>query len=175
MNTIEERLWSYIDGTCSGEERKAIDLLIANDEAYRAKFEELLSFDQELTKMESEEPSMGFTYKVMEGIRAEHAQQPLRAGINPRIIKSIAWFFIITIVSMTIYMFATVRVGHATLPPNLTHSLRLPQSIHLSVLSQYISGSTLLKVFFFIDVVLALFLADGYFRRKRGSKHALKH
>ena len=36
MNTIEERLWNYIDGTCTEEERKAIDMLIAGDEGVPA-------------------------------------------------------------------------------------------------------------------------------------------
>ena len=32
MNTIEEKLWNYIDGTCSEEDRKAMAILIAQDE-----------------------------------------------------------------------------------------------------------------------------------------------
>ena len=52
MNTMEERLWSYIDGACSEEEREAIGLLIEQDTAYRSKYEELLSFSRELSKMD---------------------------------------------------------------------------------------------------------------------------
>lgn len=170
MNTIEERLWNYIDGTCSEEERKAIDMLIGQDPAWRGKFEELLNFDQQMGKMEPDEPSMGFTYKVMEGIRAEHALQPLKAGINKNIIKFIGGFFIITIVLMVIYLFVTVPVGHVNLSKQLTNSVKLPQGIDLSVVKDYLNGSVILKVFFVFDVVLALFLTDAYFRRKRLSK-----
>ena len=77
------------------EEQKAIDMLIAQDEVYRRKYEELLALNQEFSKMELDEPPMAFTYNVMEAIRAEHAQQPLKAGINKRIIKGISGFFII--------------------------------------------------------------------------------
>jgi hypothetical protein len=170
MNTMEERLWNYIDGTCSDEERKAIDILIEQDAAWRAKFEELMNFDQQLVKMEMDEPSMGFTYKVMEGIRAEHALQPLKAGINKNIIKFIGGFFIVTIVIMMIYLFVTVPVGHVNLSKELTDKVKLPQGIDLSVLKNYINGSVVLKVFFVFDTILALFLTDAYLRRKRLSK-----
>src|ERR1700749_3680613 len=107
MNTIEERIWSYIDGTCTDEECKAIDMLIANDDAYRSKFDELLALDKQFSKIEPDEPSMGFTYKVMEGIRAEYAQQPLKAAVNKRIIRGIGIFFIVTILAMVILMLST--------------------------------------------------------------------
>lgn len=170
MNTIEERLWNYIDGTCSDEERKAIDMLIEQDAAYRLKFEELLNFDQQLVKMEMEEPSMGFTYKVMEGIRAEHALQPLKAGINKNIIKFIGGFFIVTITLLVIYLFASVPVSHANLSKPLTDNIKLPQGIDFSGFKNYLNGSVILKVFFVFDVILALFLTDAYFRRKKLSK-----
>lgn len=160
MNTMEEQLWSYIDGTCSDEERKAIDILIANNPAYRAKFEELLSFDQELAKMEAEEPSMGFTYKVMEEIRAENARQPLKAQINKNIIRGIGGFFILTISLLLIYVLSTLHLTPVSL------SVHLPDSLHLPTLKNYFTGPVL-QVFFFLDAVLALFLADAWMRRRK--------
>jgi len=164
MNTMEERLWSYIDGTCSDDERKAIDMLIANDTAYRAKFEELLSFDQQLTKMEPEEPSMGFTYKVMESIRAENARQPLKAGINKNIIRGISGFFILTISLLLIYVLSTLHLAPVSL------SVHLPDSLHLPTLKNYLTGPVI-QVFFFFDAVLALFLADAWLRRRKKTVH----
>src|ERR1700712_5129123 len=102
MNNLEERLWNYIDGTCSAEEQRAIDILIAQDESVRSKYEELLALNSEFSKMEVDEPSMAFTYNVMEGIRAEIAQKPLKAGINKRIIRGISIFFVVSIVLMVI-------------------------------------------------------------------------
>jgi len=169
MNTIEERLWNYIDGACSDEERKAIDRLIEQDEAYRSKFEELLSFDKQLAKMEMDEPSMGFTYKVMENIRAEHAQQPLRARINPRIIKGIAGFFIVTILLLVVYMFWSAPMAPVNFSKHLTISLKMPEGFKLPEIKNYL-GKPLLQGFFFVDVVLGLFLADTYLRKKRLSK-----
>jgi len=166
MNTIEERLWSYIDGTCSEEERKAIDMLIANDEAYRAKFEQLLGFDQELTKMEPDEPSMGFTYKVMETIRAEHASQPLKAAINKNIIKGLSIFFIAVISIMLILMLSTLHLTPARF------SVHLPDSVKLPDFKNLLSGKVL-SVFLFVDTILALVFVDAWLRRRK-AKQVLK-
>jgi hypothetical protein len=163
MNTIEERLWNYIDGSCTADEKKAIDILIAQDEAYRRKYDELLVLNREFSKMELDEPSMAFTYNVMEGIRAGHAQQPLKAGIDKRIIKSIAGFFIVSIILLVIYMVSTVPVGHASFSGQSAVDIKLPD------LKNYFNVH-LLEAFFFFDLVLGLFLFDAYLRKRGISK-----
>jgi hypothetical protein len=159
MNTIEEKLWNYIDGTCSEEERKAVNILIAQDEVYRRKYEELLSLNQEFSKMDLDEPSMAFTYNVMEAIRAEHAQQPLKAGINKRIIKGISGFFIISIALLLIFMISNVHAGPANISVHLPDNLRLPD------IKNYLN-KPVLEGFLFFDIVLGLFLFDAWLRRK---------
>jgi hypothetical protein len=163
MNTIEERLWNYIDGTCTGEERRAIDALIASDEAYRSKFEELLSMDKQLAKMEPDEPSMAFPYNVMEGIRKEYARQPLKAGINKRIIRIITGFFILTIGLLLIFVLSNLHLTPVSLSVHLPDSLKLPD------MKNYLSGPVF-KGFIFFDVILALFLTDALLRKKKLSK-----
>ena len=167
MNTIEERLWSYIDGSCTDEERKAIDLLIIQDVDWKSKYEELMSFDLELSKMELDEPSMAFTYKVMEGIRNEYAQQPLKAGINKNIIRVICWFFVATIVLMLVLILSTVHVTPARITVHLPDSLKLPNIKNLL-------SSGVMQGFLCLDLVLAMFLTDAYLRRKRQQKEALR-
>jgi hypothetical protein len=163
MNTIEEKLWNYIDGTCPDEERKAIDILIAQDEVYRRKYEELLALNQEFSKMELDEPPMAFTYNVMEAIRAEHAQQPLKAGINKGIIKGISGFFIVSIALLLIMTISTIH----TSPANI--SVHLPDSVRLPDIKNYLS-KPVLEGFLFFDIVLGLFLFDAWLRRKSVSK-----
>ena len=165
MNTIEEKLWNYIDGTCSDEDRKAIDILIAQDEVYRRKYEELLALNQEFSKMELDEPPMAFTYNVMEAIRAEHAKQPLKAGINKRIIKVISGFFIVSIALMLILAISNVHPGNSS--ANI--SVHLPDSLRLPDIKNYLS-KPVLEGFLFFDIVLGLFLFDAWLRRKSVSK-----
>jgi hypothetical protein len=164
MNTIEEKLWNYIDGTCSDQEKKSIDMLIAQDEVYRRKYEELLALNQEFSKMELEEPSMAFTFNVMETIRAEHALTPLKSGIDKRIIKAIAGFFILTILFLVIYVLSTLHLS----PVNI--SAQLPDSLKLPDIKNYFNVHVL-EAFVFFDVVLGLFLFDAYLRKRSVSKH----
>src|SRR5271156_1008235 len=109
MNSIEEKIWNYIDGSCTPEEQKAIGLLIEQDEVYRRKYDELVQLNTEFAAIELDEPPMAFTYNVMETIRTEHAQQPLKAAINKRIIKGIGLFFIITISVILIFTLANIH------------------------------------------------------------------
>ncbi|MEO6850334.1 MAG: hypothetical protein ABI203_01035 [Mucilaginibacter sp.] len=163
MNTIEERLWNYIDGNCSADEQKALDVLIAQDDAYRLKYNELLTLQEQFSKMEMDEPSMAFTYNVMESIRTEYAQKPLKARIDQRIIKGILVFFILTISASLIFVLSTVHLGAASLDVHISSSLKIPD------VSGYLKGPVL-KGFLFFDVVLGLFLFDAYLRKRSVSK-----
>jgi hypothetical protein len=163
MNTMEEKLWNYIDGTCSDQEKKAIDIWIAQDEVYQRKYEELLALNREFSKMEPDEPPMAFTYNVMEAIRAEHAQQPLKAGIDKRIIKGISGFFIVSILLLVVYVLSTTRVAPVNFSGHLPDSLKLPD------IKNYLS-KPVLEGFVFFDLVLGLFLFDAYLRKRSVSK-----
>jgi hypothetical protein len=163
MNKMEERLWNYIDGTCSEDEQKAISILIEQDEAYRLKYGELTALNQQFSKMEMDEPSMAFTYKVIEGIRAEQAQKPLKAMIDKRIIKGIASFFIFTILILVIYVLSTVHIS------GTSFAIHLPDSVKLPEIKNYFTGPVI-KGFLFFDVVLGLFLFDAYLRKRSVSK-----
>jgi hypothetical protein len=158
MNTIEEKLWSYIDGACTPEDEKAIALLIEQDEVYRRKYNELLKLNTEFAAIELDEPPMAFTYNVMEAVRAEHARQPLKATINKRIIRGIGLFFIFTISSILIFALASINWHAGQAGAQLADKLSAP-------IKQYFTGN-IVKGFFFFDTVLVLFLLDSYFRKK---------
>jgi hypothetical protein len=170
MNNIEETLWNYIDGNCPADEQKAISLLIASDEAYRLKYQELLSLNQQFAAMELDEPSMAFTYNIMETIRTENAQAPLKAAINKRIIAGIAAFFVFTIAILVIYTMANVNWSIGNISLNINPSaLKVPAGLKLPEVKSYLSGPVI-HAFLFFDVVLGLFLFDTYLRKRNFSK-----
>lgn len=113
--------------------------------------------------MELDEPPMAFTYNVMEAIRAEHAQQPLKAGIDKRIIKGISGFFIVSILLLVVYVLSTTHVAPVNLSGHLPDSLKLPD------IRNYLS-KPVLEGFVFFDLVLGLFLFDAYLRKRGVSK-----
>ncbi|WP_419788800.1 hypothetical protein HDF24_03910 [Mucilaginibacter sp. X4EP1] len=160
---MEEILWNYIDGTCTPDEHKAISDQIAKDEAYRLKYKELLNLNKAFMAMEIDEPPMAFTYNVMEAIRTENAQQPLKAAINNKIIMGIAAFFVLTIVSVLVYALAHVSFAGGS------HSTPVASNLKVPDLKSFLS-KPVIQVFFFFDVVLGLYLFDTYLRRKKVQK-----
>jgi hypothetical protein len=164
MNSIEEKLWNYIDGTCPPAEQEAIATLIEQDEVYRKKYNELLQLNMEFAAMEIEEPSMAFTYNVLETIRTEHAKQPLKAAIDKRIILGISAFFVLTLAALLIYALSSVNWSAGS-------GFKMPDQLNVTQLkvthiSSYFTGPVV-KGFLFFDVVMGLFLLDSYLRRKR--------
>jgi len=157
---IEEKLWNYIDGSCPDDERQAVKLLIASDEAVRLRYQELLALNAEFATIEADDPPMAFTYNVMEAIRAEQAQRPLKATINKRIILSIALFFVITITALLVYTFANIRLGSADINIAVSSGLKLPQP-------QNLLTKPIINGFVFVDMVAALFFFDTWLRRKK--------
>ena len=168
MNNIEETLWNYIDGNGTPDERSAISKLIASDEAYRIKYKELLTLNKEFAAIELDEPSMAFTYNVIEAIRAEQAQVPLKAAINKRIIIGITIFFVLTLTGFLVYALASMNWSAQSIPDI---AVKVPANLKMPDVSAHIS-KPLVEGFMFFDVVLALFLFDTFLRRKNISKQA---
>jgi hypothetical protein len=161
MKSIEEKLWNYIDGTCTADEQKAISLLIETDKLYQDKYNKLLQLNNEFANMELNEPSMPFSYNVMEAIRAEQAQKPLKATINSSIIKGIAAFFVLLITGVLIIFFTSMDWSAGTQTAN---SLNLPDFGALL-------NSRVLNIFLFFDTVIGLLFLDTYLRKRRFLKH----
>jgi hypothetical protein len=160
MNNIEAKLWDYIDGNCTPAEQETITLLIEHDEVYRKTYNELLQFNSGLAGLEMDEPSMAFTYNVMETIRTENASQPLKARVNKRIVMAIAGFFVITLAALLIYAFGTVNWSTG-------ETIKVPGqfNVHVTQVNTFFTGRAM-KAFLFFDLVTGLFLLDHYLRRK---------
>lgn len=168
MNTIEEKLWNYIDGTCTPAEQEAITRLIEQDDVYAKKYAELIALNAEFADMELDEPSMAFSYNVMEAIRTEKVLAPLKATINKKIILGIAAFFVLSILVLLGFVFSNVQVSGN---PFSAISLKLPDNIKLPNTTNMFN-KTFMQGFFIFDVILALFLTDSYLRRKKAAKQA---
>lgn len=153
---MEEKLWDYIDGLCTEEERKAISILIETDEIFRHKYLELKAFQENLASLDIEEPSMNFTFNVMESVKQEKILKPLQTVVDQRIIFGIAAFFIGCIVLLLGYVFMQIN-WHSSTQINVP-IIKLP-TINASF------SSILLKGFLFFDLILGLFFADHYFRK----------
>lgn len=165
--SIEERLWDYIDGLATSEEKSAIEQLIDSNIEWRNKYHELLDVHQLMSNsLELDEPSMRFTQNVMEDIAKYQIAPAAKSYINKRLIWGIMGFFMLTIVGFLIYAFGSVNwssggSGGTTLPFNIDAN-RI-NSFDFSKLF----NSTYTSVFVMVNAVVGLVLLDMYLGKKK--------
>jgi hypothetical protein len=158
---MEERLWNYIDGSASVEEKSVIEKLLAADAEWKAKYHELLDLDAMLKSSELEHPSIRFTKNVMEEISKLHIAPATKSYLNKKIIWSIGFFFIALVIGFLVYgfgqMFASGGSGEET---------NISKNIGKVDFSKFFNNSWI-NAFMMINVVLGLFLLDNYLNQKR--------
>jgi len=167
MTTIEGEIWDYIDGNGTAAKLQATADKIATDSAYAAIYHELHSVHQQIAEIDLETPSMSFSRNVMEQLQSEPAPVRLRTKVDKRIIYSISAFFIASIVFLLADIFGQVR-GSAS-----SFDLNLDLNLATQGLRQAISPMVL-KVFLFVDVLLAFAYLDTLMKR-RMRNHATKN
>jgi hypothetical protein len=163
---IDDRLWEFIDGQSSIEERSAIEKLIETNNQWKEKYHELFELHQLVQSSALEEPSLRFTKNVMEEIAKYHIAPATKSYINNKIIWGIGIFFITMIVGFLIYGFGQVNW-------NAGGDNTLPIDISKVDYSKFFNN-TYVNVFMMINVVLGLMLLDRYLaaRKKKIQKEA---
>ncbi|RZK39944.1 MAG: hypothetical protein EOO90_16910 [Pedobacter sp.] len=156
MSTIEEQIWNYIDGTCTSEEKIKIESKLAYDQHYREVYQELLLVNEELQKIELDEPSMSFTRNVMDKVNLELKPVALKTKVDTRIVQGIAAFFVLALLSVSVYTIST---------SDLSFKMDFPKINLWTDISKYID-STAIKVFLFIDLAIALVFFDSMLRKR---------
>jgi hypothetical protein len=169
---MEDRLWEYIDGLSTPEERSMIGELIAGSQEWREKYAELLNVHRMLNASELDAPSMRFTRNVMEEIARYHVAPATRTYINKNVIRGIGAFFLTLILGFLAYIVSQFHWtgGHGAsnlLPndPNLGF-----EKLDTVDLSKYING-TYISLFMLISVVMGFILLDMYLGRRKQRSH----
>lgn len=159
LGGFEERLWDYIDGRASAEEKTVIEQLLESNAEWKAKYHELLEVHQLMNSSELEEPSMRFTKNIMEEISKLHIAPATRNYINKNIIRGIAIFFIATIVGFIIY-------GFGQIDWTASSDTKLPVDLGKVDYSKFFNNNYV-NVFMMVNIILGLFLLDRYLANKR--------
>ena len=162
MNTqrnIEERLWEFIDGHSSLEEKTVIERLLQTDTEWKAKYSELLEVNEMLQSSELEAPSMRFTKNVMEEIAKMHIAPATKSYINKRIIWGIGLFFMTMLVAILVY-------GFSQMDWSTGESSAITDKISKIDYTKFFNN-TWVNAFMMINVLLGLVLLDNYFSNKR--------
>ncbi|THU39940.1 hypothetical protein FAM09_08590 [Niastella caeni] len=166
QQNMEERLWEYMDGVCSAEDRLFIEQLIATNQEWKTKYQELLELQDLMAHhLELDEPSMRFTQNVMEAIGKHHIAPAAKSYINKRVVWGIAGFFMISIVC-----FLIVGITQVNWSGDGTGSSFLNKINFDKIDVSKFFNSTYAGIFMMVNVVLGLMLLDMYLRRP-GRRH----
>jgi hypothetical protein len=162
ITDIEMQLWEYLDGTCTDADNRHISLLISEDTLWQEKFNELSAFHSELgTKLELEQPSLRFSKNVMEAVSHLKIATPTKKYINYNIIRGIAAFFVIAIVTALGYAFATTN-WTSSKPDEIT---KLYPRTNFNFTNLFTGD--IFNVIVGINIVLGLLLVDTWLRRRK--------
>jgi hypothetical protein len=156
---IEMLLWDFIDGNCNEAESMRIKSLIADNREWKQKFEELISLHQSISP-DLEQPSLRFTKNVMDAVAQTHIAPSAKKYINIYIIRSIAAFFIITIVCFLVY---TLSISNWNSNSSDSVSQLNTAQLHMG----RIFSSNIMYAFILINIVLGLLLADTFLRKRK--------
>jgi len=156
---MEERLWDYIDGNASLNDKSTIEKMLQEDAAWRSKYQELLELHGMINSTELESPSLRFTRNVMEEIARLHIAPATKNYINKKIIWSIGFFFIALVIGFLIY-------GFGQMDWSAGEGSSLSDNLGKVDLAKFFSN-TWVNVFMMINVVLGLVLIDHYLSNKK--------
>ena len=161
QQNIEERLWDYIDGTCSEQEKSFIQQLVESNLEWRAKYTELLEVHQLMqNNIELDEPSLRFRQNVMEEIAKYQIAPATKSYINKNIIRGIGAFFIIMVLGFIISGFAQVNWN------DTSSGMNLPLDFSKLDWSKFFNN-TYTNIFMMVNIVLGLMLLDMYLGKKK--------
>jgi len=164
---IEMQLWEYLDDTCTSADRQRIDMLLQNDPEWQKKLGELSALHVTLAgSMELEQPSLRFSKNIMDMVGHTHIAPAAKKYINYTIIRSIAAFFIIAIISVLIYALATTN--RATSAPDALSRLYSTPNINFTGFFT----SSMFNIIVGINIILGLLLVDAWLRRKRAEHYS---
>ncbi|OLY92826.1 hypothetical protein BUE76_13710 [Cnuella takakiae] len=157
---MELRLWEYIDGLSTDQERSAIEHMLVEHAEWRAKYKELLEVHRGIEEVELEQPSMRFTRNVMDEIARLQIAPATRNYINKNIIYGIAAFFITVIVGFLGY-------GISQMEWSSTGSDSLVGVDFSSVDYSRMFNNNFVNGFMVLNIILGLMLLDRYLGQRK--------
>lgn len=114
---IEKRIWAYLDGLDSPEERQETETLIAGNEVWKETCQKLQALQSMLGDKDLlEQPSMRFTKNIMDelaSVEPAHKMQPLAKSW---VVKLLGAFFILSTVALIILSVTTESSGKYKIP-----------------------------------------------------------
>jgi len=160
MNHPEDRLWNYLDGLLSLQERVALEDELTQDARLNARLNEIREIHDLLHSQELMEPSMRFAKNVMEAIALQTMKQTVRKQyINKNIVWGIGFGFVALLTGIMVYAFSSVNWSEGS-----KSNIKIPGD---KLVSFDWANQPLLTAFMMLNVVMGLYLLDYYVGKKR--------
>ena len=161
---IDDRLWDYIDGISSEEEKRFVEELIATQQEWRDQYHALLDAHRLMAQsLELDEPSLRFTQNVMEAIAHHQIAPATKTYTDKRIIRGIGLFFGTMLIGFLVYGISRISWTSGTgVTGSWLDSLPSPK-----IQWGLFFNNTYVNVFMMVNVVLGLMLLNMYLERKK--------
>ncbi len=164
MKDIELRIWDYIDGVSTENERANIEQLLRTDVSFKAKYEELYALNQDFGLMELDAPSMAFANKVMDKIDLQTKPLSAKAKTDKKIIYFISSLFGLMMLACVIVVISHID-WNVSSPTNEYVMPNFGQIFNVVRISNGFFNNVFYG-FFMFDVIVGLMLLDGLMREK---------
>jgi hypothetical protein len=160
---MEKRLWEFIDGHCSEEEKTIIHQQLAENPVWSSKYNDLKQVHDMLQKEELEMPSLRFMKNVMEEIAQYQVAPATKNYINKNVIRGISAFFLTMIAGLFIYF-----VGQIHWSSQSTGTFVPAYSLDANKLNWgKLLNNSYVNIFIGISAILGLILVDKYLQAKK--------
>ena len=148
----EEQIWSYLDGSLSAQERRAVDEAVANHPATAELFGEILALHKLLQAVSPEKPSAAFADRVMASV------SPVTELATVRASNRLIFFFSLPIILTLVICAVLVAYYRVPLTYTLPFDINLPQFKNGHI---YMVVADILLLAYFVDS-----LSEYRFNRK---------
>jgi hypothetical protein len=160
---MEKLLWEFIDGHSSDTEKTIIARHLADNPAWRDKYDELMLIHKMLHQEELEMPSLRFTKNVMEQISQPQVSTAAKTYINKQVIRGIFAFFLIMIGGLFIYI---IGQTHWNSQPTGNLLPAFSENVNDLKWTKLLTG-TYVNIFIGITAMLGLIVMDKYLQTKK--------
>jgi hypothetical protein len=167
-DNITERLWQYIDGNSSPDEKTAIEKLLQENNTWQENYQALLQVQELLQQSDLHAPSLRFTKNVMESIAHQSIAPATKNYINYNIVKGLAAVFIGIVTVFVIYAFFQVKFDFA---PADDKTFIPKHDFDYSV----IFNNDWVNVILLLNMILGLFLLDQFLTSKKRKFQQRRH
>ena len=155
MEALETQLWDFIDGVMDPRDAEYLHQRILIEPETAQLYQKLMALSIQLKAIENDEPSMSFSRNVMDKIATELPPVKMKTQIDHRIIFAVTALFIVSLITMFAFTLENASFQTYFSIPNI-------KMIDFSSMPTGIA----MKVFLFINIVLALICLDTLFRQK---------